>query len=56
LIQAGAPLARLRGLACMPQVMRAKSAIGTAEKLVELQKSVGEELDGLSKEFSKKTE
>jgi len=54
LIQAGAPLGRLRGLACVPQVMRAKSAIGTPEKLAELQKSVGEELDLLSKEFSKK--
>ena len=32
LIQAGAPLARLRGLACVPRVMRAKSAIGNAEK------------------------
>jgi len=56
LIQAGAPLARLRGLACVPQVVRAKSAIGTAEKLVELQKSVGEELDALAKEFARKTE
>jgi len=56
LIQAGAPLARLRGLACVPQVMRAKSAVGTAAELAELEKRVGEELDALAKEFSKKTE
>jgi V/A-type H+-transporting ATPase subunit A len=56
LIQAGTPLARLRGLACVPLVMRAKSDIGTAEKLAELEKRVGEELDSLAKEFSKKTE
>jgi len=56
LVQAGAPLARLRGLPCVPRIMRAKSAIGTAEKLAELQKSVGAELDVLSKEFSKKGE
>jgi len=36
--------------------MRAKSAIGTAEKLAELEKRVGEELDVLAKEFSKKAE
>ena len=51
LIQAGAPLARLRALACVPLVMRAKSAIATAEKLAELKKRVGEELDALAKEF-----
>jgi V/A-type H+-transporting ATPase subunit A len=56
LIQAGAPLARLRGLACVPLVMRAKSDIGTTEKLEELEKRVGEELDLLAKEFSKKIE
>jgi V/A-type H+-transporting ATPase subunit A len=56
LIQAGAPLAQLRGLACVPQVVRAKSALGTAEKLAELQKTVGEELDALAKEFTKKME
>jgi V/A-type H+-transporting ATPase subunit A len=56
LIQAGAPLARLRGLACVPQVVRAKSALGAPAQLAELQKTVGEELDALAKEFSKKTE
>ena len=52
LIQAGVPLARLRGMACVPLVMRAKSAIGTTQKLVELEKQIGEELDALAKEFS----
>ena len=56
MVYAGTPLARLRGLVCVPQVMRAKSAIGTAEKLAELEKQVGEELDALAKEFSKKAE
>jgi len=56
LIQSGTPLARLRGLACVPLVMRAKSDVGTAGKLAELEKRVGEELDSLAKEFSKKTE
>lgn len=54
LIQAGVPLARVRGLACVPQVMRAKSAIGTTEELAKLEKRVGEELDALAKEFPKK--
>jgi len=58
LIQAGAPLARLRELACVPRLMRAKAAIGNAEKdkLAELEKNVGEELDALAKEYSKATE
>lgn len=56
LIQAGVPLAKLRELPCVPQVMRAKSAIGNnePEKLSELDKRVGEELDALGKEFSPK--
>ena len=37
----------------LPQVMRAKSAIGTNEQLAELEKRVGEELDALAKEFGK---
>ncbi len=56
LIQVGAPLTRLRGLACVPLVMRAKSAIGTAEKLAELEKRVGGELDALAKEYPQKTQ
>ena len=56
LIQAGAPLARLRRMACVPQVVRAKSALGTAAQLAELQTSVGAELDALAKDFAKKPE
>lgn len=55
LIQSGAPLARLRGLACVPRIVRAKSTLGTVVQLAELQKSIDEELDVLAKEFSKKT-
>jgi hypothetical protein len=51
LIQGGLPLARLRELACVPQLMRAKSVIGNDEmgKLGELEKRLGEELDALAK-------
>ncbi|MDE3068277.1 MAG: V-type ATP synthase subunit A [Verrucomicrobiota bacterium] len=58
LIQAGMPLARLRGLSCVPQVLRAKSAFGNhqPEKLAELEKRLGEELNALGKEFSRKTQ
>ncbi|HEV2435820.1 MAG TPA: V-type ATP synthase subunit A [Verrucomicrobiae bacterium] len=56
LIRMSVPLARLRELTCVPQVMRAKSTIGNHErdKLAELEKRVSEELDALAKEFSKK--
>lgn len=52
LIQAGVPLARLRGLACVSQVVRAKSAFGNdePEKLAELERRVTEELEALAKE------
>jgi V/A-type H+-transporting ATPase subunit A len=58
LIQAGAPLAKIRGLPSVPQLMRAKSAFGNdeIEKLAELEKRLGEELDGLAKEFPQKTQ
>ncbi|MFA5203418.1 MAG: V-type ATP synthase subunit A [Lentisphaeria bacterium] len=51
LIQAGVPLAKLCGLSCLPQVMRAKSVFGNDELagLAELERRVGEELDGLAK-------
>jgi V/A-type H+-transporting ATPase subunit A len=56
LIQAGVPLARVRELPCVPQVLRAKSAFGNnePEKLAELERRMGEELDALAKEFSRK--
>jgi V/A-type H+/Na+-transporting ATPase subunit A len=53
LIQAGAPLARIRSLPGVPQLLRAKSAYSNDEmdKLAGLEKSLGEELDTLAKEF-----
>lgn len=58
LIQAGVPLARLRGLAAVPQLMRAKSMIANdqLEKLVELEKQLGEALDALAEAVSQKEE
>jgi len=57
LIQAGAPLARLRNLPSVPQLLRAKSAFGNDEmdKFAALGKRLGEELDALAKEFPPKT-
>ena len=45
MIQAGVPLARLRTLSCVPQVLRAKSAWGNTEpeKLAELERRVLDE-------------
>ena len=56
LIQAGAPLARIRGLPSVPRLLRAKSAFGNDEldKFAELEKRFGEELDALAKEFPQK--
>jgi V/A-type H+-transporting ATPase subunit A len=55
LVQAGAPLARVRELPCVAQVMRAKSAYGNDEldALRELETRVTQELDALGKEFVK---
>ncbi len=52
LIQEGVPLARIRGLPCVSRVMRAKSAFGNDEmgKLAELEQTVAEEFEALSKE------
>ncbi len=52
LIQGGVPLARLRGLPCVAEVMRAKSAFGNdeGEALVALERRVQDQLDGLAKE------
>jgi V/A-type H+-transporting ATPase subunit A len=54
LIQAGVPLARVRSLACVPQLLRAKSALGNTEldQLAELERRGGDELDALGKELS----
>jgi V/A-type H+-transporting ATPase subunit A len=55
LIQAGVPLARVRGLACIPQVLRAKTAFGNTEKekMAVLERRVNEELEALAKESPK---
>lgn len=49
LIQAGMPLARLRELACLPQVLRAKAELGNEELhlLAALEARVVQELDAL---------
>lgn len=54
LIQAGAPLSKIRGLPSVPELIRAKSAYGNGEmnQLAELAKRLGVELDALAKEFS----
>ena len=56
LIQEGVPLARIRGLGCVPQVLRAKAAFGNAdmEKLAELEQRVMDEVEALAKEYVKK--
>jgi len=52
LIQKGVSLARIREMACISQVLRAKTALGNTEldKLAELEQAVQEELEGLSKQ------
>ena len=55
LIQGGVPLARIRSLNCVPQIMRAKSAFGNdeLEKLEELKQMITEETEALAKEYTK---
>ncbi len=57
LIQTGVPLARVRELACIPQVLRAKSTFSNTEteKLAELDRRVHAELDALAQESAKPT-
>lgn len=57
LIQSGAPLARLRSVPSVSQLLRAKSAIGNEElpKLAELQSRLSADLDALSREFPERT-
>lgn len=52
LIQDGVPLVRIRGLACIPQVVRAKGAYGNDEMdgLAELEQRVTEEFEAVAKE------
>jgi V/A-type H+-transporting ATPase subunit A len=53
IIGAGAPLARLRQLPCVPQIIRAKQAFGNDEMdaLSALEQQVNRELDELEKEY-----
>ncbi|MBU6402457.1 MAG: V-type ATP synthase subunit A, partial [Verrucomicrobia bacterium] len=57
LIQAGIPLARLRTLPCIPQVVRAKAAFGNhqPEKLAALEQRLVAELDELAQSTSPPT-
>lgn len=57
LIQTGVPLARVRALACIPDVLRAKSTFSHTEtgKLAELERRVREELAALAKESAQPT-
>lgn len=52
LIQQGVPLAHIRALSCIPQLVRAKSAFGNTEmeKLTELRQRIAEELEALAGE------
>jgi V/A-type H+-transporting ATPase subunit A len=54
LIEGGAPLATIRSLSCVPQILRAKSAFSNAEldKLAELARKVMEETETPTKEFT----
>ena len=55
MIQAGAPLAELRGLPIMPEIMRAKSTYGNDEidALREFESRVNEALDAFEKKYAK---
>ncbi len=55
LIQGGVPLARVRGLPCVLEVLRAKSTYDDTEleRLVELEQRIGGQLDALAKEPGK---
>ncbi len=55
MIQAGAPLAALRGLPVVPEIMRAKSAYGNDEEdaLQEFESRVNEALDAFEKQYAR---
>ncbi len=55
LVQAGIPLAQIRQLPCVPQIVRAKAVIGNGEPeaLAALERRVQEELETLAKESPK---
>jgi V/A-type H+/Na+-transporting ATPase subunit A len=55
LIQQGVPLSRIRSLACVPQILRAKTAFGNKEleRMASLKRMVMEETETLAKEYMK---
>ena len=55
LLQAGAPLVRVRELPCVPQIIRAKSAYGNdeLEELAKLEEQLNQELDALAEEYAR---
>jgi V/A-type H+-transporting ATPase subunit A len=55
LIQGGVPLARIRSLNCVPQILRAKTVFSNTDlnKLTELEQAVKEETDALAKDYIK---
>lgn len=55
LIQDGVPLSRIRSLACIPNVVRAKGAFGNdeMERLAELEQRVTDEFETLAKEYTR---
>jgi V/A-type H+-transporting ATPase subunit A len=55
LIQGGIPLAQIRSLSCVPQILRAKAVFSNADldKLMELEQTVKEQTDTLAKDYIK---
>jgi len=55
LIQRGVPLKQIRSLACVPQILRAKSVFSNTDldKLAELELQVKEDMDTLAKDYIK---
>ena len=55
LIQEGVPLSRIRSLACVSQILRAKAAFGNKEpeKFSQLERTIREETEALAREYKK---
>jgi V/A-type H+-transporting ATPase subunit A len=55
LIQEGVPLSRIRSLACVSQILRAKAAFGNKEpeRFSELERTIREETEALAREHKK---
>jgi V/A-type H+/Na+-transporting ATPase subunit A len=56
LIQQGVPLARIRELRCVPQVLRAKAAFRNEDtaKMKELEREIADEIEALAKDHGRK--